>query len=504
MASNFVPAPAVGIGGDNLESLNHGEFDLSPVERKYSPIQGVYRVSAQPQHDGSMNESSVAVFIAADPTKVTRLWSMKMGGQVRLERKVDGEGDWKTIKLEDAEAEHVGVINNFLHAMFSRVEITLGGGTRIADSGTRPYVYKSYFEQLLNCTRTFQRDNLRHHGYIPDTTSYSEMTYEEIPNPNKADLTEDQKKNATEALKIVQDKYPLARGGDKYNQPWWDRRKPLIAGGNYEFYMPIYHDLLKVRKCLPPGVEMKINFYFNIDEFPIWCGSENKGKHYRLAFEKDSFYIDYERFLVKKEITKAYQRALAADRYLALPIVRTLVKSYRVKKEDGKNLGRRNWITNSPHLPSQVIVCFVKADAYEGSLRDNPYNLEHVDLRSASLIINSATEPAEGYDTGKYGSNPVGKAFFWKMMREIGHVSEAQFETALTMEGFFDDQFFLCFDRSPSKDNSFVGALYDSGSLGLHLDLRGKLKHDLQVIALMSYSSNVCIYNNTVRIEYFD
>ena len=92
------------------------------------------------------------------------------------------------------------------------------------------------------------------------------------------------------------------------------------------------------------------------------------------------------------------------------------------------------------------------------------------------------------------------------MMREIGHVTEAQFETALTLKGFFDSQFFLCFDRSPSKDNSFVGALYDSSSLGIKLELRDELPfpNGLQVIALMSYSSNVCIYNDTVRIEYFD
>lgn len=498
--------PAVGIGGENLESLNHGEFDLSVVDRKYSPIEEVFRISAKPQHDGTLDDSSVAVFIAADPKKVTRLWSMKMGGRVKLEKNTEGN-TWVNCVETDCNDDKIGVINNFLHAMFCRVEITLGDSARIADSGTKPYVYKSFFEQLLNCSRTYQRDILSHHGYIPDAINFSESTNERIetlvPQAENAQSAEGKQGTAQSAQ-------PKKIFGDYKNPGWMARRKELVRGGYFEFYMPIYHDLLKARKCLPPGVEMKINFYFNTETFPIWCGlgeEEAKRVKYRLAFEKDSFYVDYERFLVKKDITRAYQRALASNKYLAIPVVRTIVKTYRVTKDTGTDIGHRNWIPRSAHLPSQVIVCFVKAEAYDGAITGNPFKLEHVDFRSASLIINSESEPAQGYDTGRPGAhNPRAKAFFWKMMREIGHVTETQFETGLTLDGFFDSQFFLCFDRSPSKDNSFVGALYDSGSLGLKLELKKELEYEkgLQVIALMSYSSNVCIYNDTVRIEYFD
>ena len=497
--------PAVGIGGENLESLNHGEFDLSVVDRKYSPIEEVFRISAKPEHDGTLDDSSVAVFIAADPKKVTRLWSMKMGGRVRLEKNTGGN-TWVAVGDTECKNHKIGVINNFLHAMFCRVEITLGDSVRIADSGTRPYVYKSFFEQFLNCSRTYQRDVLSHHGYIPDKIGASDQTDATLDSEGQADVAQ-LNQDAGDPAQVA----PAEKIVGEYKNPgWWARRKDLVTGDYFEFYMPIYHDLLKARKCLPPGVEMKINFYFNTETFPIWCGlpkTEAASVKYRLAFEKDSFYVDYERFLVKKEITRAYQRALASHKYLAIPIVRTLVKTYRVTKATGQDIGHRNWIPRSAHLPSQVIVCFVAADAYDGAITGNPYKLEHLDFRSASLIINSESEPAQGYDTAKPGAlHPRAKAFFWKMMREIGHVTETQFETALTLKGFFDSQFFLCFDRSPSKDNSFVGALYDSGSLGLKLELRKELQFEngLQVIALMSYSSNVCIYNDTVRIEYFD
>lgn len=496
----FVPhyLPQVGIGSDSnhLEQLNAGEFDLSVVDKKYSPIESVVRISAKPEHDGTLDDKSVAVFIAADPKKVTRLWTMKMGGRVRLEKETGGV--WKEVGEQAIAADKVGLINNFLHAMFCRIEITLGDSVRIADSGTRPYVYKSFFEQLLNYSATYQKSILKHDGYVPDNPVYATKTNETVAD--------------SDALSAALEVDPTITTGRAYNQAWGMRRKDFSKGQWYEFYMPIYHDLLKAKKCLPPGVEMKINFYFNTDQYPIWMGSSSTTgtttdpPKYRLAFEKDSFYVDYERFVVKKEITRAYQRTLAAGRYLAIPVIRTIVRSYRVTKSMGPSIGRESWIPRASHLPSQVIVCFVKGEAYDGSTTDNPYYLQHLDLTNASLVVNSEAEPSQGYYTVKYGDkNPRGKAFFWKMMREIGHVTGTQFETGLTMEGFFSSQFFLCFDRSPCKDNSFEGALYDSGSLSLKLELKGELPvNNMQVIALMSYSSNVCIYNDTVKIEFFD
>ena len=48
-------------------------------------------------------------------------------------------------------------------------------------------------------------------------------------------------------------------------------------------------------------------------------------------------------------------------------------------------------------LPEQIIIGIVDQDAYSGSIRKNPFNFKHYDIKEASLVVNGVNEPAELY-----------------------------------------------------------------------------------------------------------
>lgn len=478
--------PAVGVGGggtDNIESLNNTEFDLNYKNKRYSPIQKVYVKKSYPNLPGDQNrDQPLEIDIPADPYLVTRLWTMKIGGRIRIEKKV-ADGDWLAITSTDNDW---GLCNNYINSLFSRIDCTIGGSTVITDPGNCPYPYKTYMEMLFNYSKTYQDSILKHEGFLLDDYSNSNQLQ-----------------------------------GNKSS--WFKRRDLFKTDGNYiDFYVPLRTDINSCKKVLPPGYSLKFNFVRNADNFVIWkkktqiktgtgnetaLGYDNNSK-YRIAFEEKSFYLEYERFQVDESITNNYKKILnESDKFLSIPITRSILRSYTVSNKNGVvDFGMDNWISNSNHLPSQVILCFIENGAYQGNDTKDPFYMEHIDFTEACLVVNSIQEPLKAYKTANAGRQNLAKNFFFTQMREIGHISELQFESSINYDNYFKNCFFLAFDRSPSKDNSFFNAKHDKGNLSLTLNVtthETQPKNDYRVLALLTYSSHIALFKDSVQIERF-
>ena len=65
---------------------------------------------------------------------------------------------------------------------------------------------------------------------------------------------------------------------------------------------------------------------------------------------------------------------------------------------------------NSSYLPKFVIVTFVESESVLGSLRKNPFNMEHFDLRQISLLVNGVTCAGNPINVN-YGEGQVMEVF---------------------------------------------------------------------------------------------
>ena len=318
--------------------------------------------------------------------------------------------------------------------MWSKVNIIVDG-TDMSDPSNMAYPYKSFIETSLNHDKSAAQGNwLPEESFIADTPS-------EAPNATK-------------------------------DNKGWDARKAGLKGGGWrEFYYPLRADLYSAIGVLPPGREVKIVLKRNSDAFifhkfvdrtvPAPANPTSDTNTYKLEIDPDSLELEVERYDVDDSVFRAWQ---AISSNFEIKLKRNIIHNFDFAA-GVKNMNVNSFLVNSNKLPKQVICCFVDKDAYYGDDTKNPFYFEHLSFTHAHLLIdNNIKEPPESMNTSKTSGRAL--RHFYRQMREIGlnthtpthpqfnslslslgHNYQVGFNSPLTKESYYSNQFFLCWDR---------------------------------------------------------
>lgn len=240
----------------------------------------------------------------------------------------------------------VGPVNNFLHSMFTQVDVLLN--QKLVTPASNVYAYRAYIETLLNYGTDAKNSHLT-----------SSLWYDDTPSQ--------------------MDTIGAANAGLK-------KRAELTAGGKtIELLGRLHVDLFNVQKYLINGVEMRLKLTRSRDSF---CLMELKNNHSVEIVEATLF---IRRAKINPGILVAHAKALAKST-AKYPFTRVEVKTLTMRGGiHGETLD--NVVLGQ--LPKRVIIGFVDNKAFNGDSTSNPFNFKNYNINFFCLYINGTQIPSK-------------------------------------------------------------------------------------------------------------
>lgn len=251
-------------------------------------------------------------------------------------------------KAEDKEA-NIAPVNNFLHSIFSQVDIHLN--QKCITPPSNNYNYRAYIENLLNYGRDAKNSHLSSIIWEKDIAG-------------KMDA--------------------LDTAGGACNTGYTKRLAAIKGEQVIEMYGNLHCDIFNQDKFMINGVDMTVKLIKAKNEFVLM--GTNKG-HLEI--------IDANLFVRKVKINPAI--LIAHTKALALstakyPITRVEIKTVTISRDiqsktmDNLYLGQ---------LPKRCIIGFVDSAAFNGSIAQNPYNFQHFHHNYLALYVDSVQIPSK-------------------------------------------------------------------------------------------------------------
>lgn len=236
----------------------------------------------------------------------------------------------------------VSPINNWLHSMFSQVDVFLN--QKCVTPPSNNYNYRAYIENLLNYTDNAKKSHLTAGMWYKDDAG---------------------KMNSTA------------------NTGYLSRQK-LTKTGPVELYGHLHYDIFNTDKFMVNGVEMGIKLIKAKNEFQLF----GDGNGYVEIIDANLF---VRKVKINPSILIAHARALSVTP-AKYPITRVEVKTVTIgtsiqsKSIDNIFLGQ---------LPKRCIIGMVESSAFNGSFESNPFNFEHFNHNYLSLYLDSTQIPSK-------------------------------------------------------------------------------------------------------------
>lgn len=246
-------------------------------------------------------------------------------------------------KMGADKVAEVAPANNWLHTMFSQIDVYLN--QKCITPPSNNYNYRAYIENLLNYTDNAKKSHLT-----------AGMWYRDEPG----------KMNHLD------------------NQGYITRKEMVKNGQQVEMYGNLHCDIFNQDKFMINGVEMGVKLVKAKDDFHL-IGSHCA--HVEI--------VDAELFVRKVKINPsilvAHARALSITS-AKYPITRVEIKTITIgsdiqsKSIDNLFLGQ---------MPKRCIIGMVASSAFNGTLKLNPFNFEHFNYNYLSLYMDSVQIPSK-------------------------------------------------------------------------------------------------------------
>ena len=447
----------IGIGGMNVEreEFVDSKFDLFGKTEYEVGVKKCISQTFRPLTTSS-STGPFSFLIPMDPEKFTNAESLRLHGKMRIKKRNMADG-----VLSNLNGEYVSPVNNVFNSLWASVNIKLNG-CEISDPSSKWYAYKAYFENHLSFSSSSKNNILSFKGYVADT-------------PNKFDDVG----NSTASVVSLNDGFV--------------KRMEMFKDINWVYFCINLHiDITTLRKFIPPGIKIEIDFERNPDSFCLL--SDKAVENY--AIELDDLRLKVERVIPGDSIMSFYRSSIDKKIQPRLPIDRSLLKTYKVTTGTS-DLSEYNIITGK-HLPEQVIVAIVDEDAHRGVIGKNPFHFQNYDLSEASLVVNGVHEPQEMY---KLNEAVGDKVYMYANFLENTGISTDDREFGITMEDYYGGSFMLVWDRTQDRCNKFHRHVSDSGSISINLKNRKALAKTVTVIIYATYSKDLIIDGDKVLTD---
>jgi hypothetical protein len=312
--------------------------------------------------------------------------------ELHLHAKVT-KSDGTNLSTADDKSNVTAPVNNWIHSLFSQVEVTLNGKQISSPSTT--YGFRGYIESLLNYSRSAKTSHLTSGLWYKDT----------------AGKFNDFKDNAG-LLK----------------------RASFIRGSKtVDLMSNIHHELFGSDKLLINGVEMRLKFHLNKDAFHLM--SEDTAVKTQISDAT----LFVRKVRVKPALHLAYSRALEHSN-LKYPLSRTEIKNITIPTGVQSRTIDNIYLN---HVPKRIVIGFVSNAAFNGDFGKNPFFFEHFNLNFLQLYSGSQQIPTKAL-TPDFTNNLYIRAY--KTLFEGTGINSQDVGNDISREEFKDGYFLTVFD----------------------------------------------------------
>lgn len=136
-------------------------------------------------------------------------------------------------------------------------------------------------------------------------------------------------------------------------------------------------------------------------------------------------------------------------------------------------------------LPDRIFLAMVTNDAFSGTWDTNPFNFQHFNLRSASLLVNGEQIPriSSTYDFSATGDESYKRAY--NNLLEVLGIDIGDRNLIIDSKDFANGFAIFGFKITPGP---VPGTPARNGNIRLHLDFAEALAKNLTIITLAEYS----------------
>lgn len=246
-------------------------------------------------------------------------------------------------KLQEGEEPKVAPVNNWIHSLFSQVDVYLN--QKCVTPPSNNYGYRSYIENLLNYSDTTKNSHLTSCMWYKDDANKFNL-FENSGYISRKDLT----KNEIEV----------------------------------ELYSNLHCDIFNVNKFMLNGVDLGLKLIKAKSEFHLIGETP---AHAEII--EANLYVRKVR--INPSILLAHARALNVT-HAKYPITRVELKTVTIgadiqsKSIDNIFLGQ---------MPKRCIIGMIDSAAFNGTLKLNPFNFEHFNHNYLALYVDSTQIPSK-------------------------------------------------------------------------------------------------------------
>lgn len=415
-------------------------FTIPPTQR--SVVEG-YTQEFRPISSLDSYDSPIEYSVPASGSEYLDLSQTRLRVRVKI---LTAKGE--ALKTTD----DVAPVNNFLHSLFSNVQVSLNNKS-ITSQGVN-YGYRAILENLLNYGQDAKGTHLTSSLFYKDTGGYME--------------------------------------GVKENTGY-NSRKAFALQGEFDMESIIHSDIFNSNRYLVNGVQLQLKFYRAAPEFALMSAAANEGK-YKIQITDATLLVR------KVKVSDALLIAHATTMLhhsIKYPIVRCEVKNLNIPKDlysyvfDNVVLGQ---------IPQRVCIGFVSSASYNGELHSNPYNFKHFGHKYLGVSTDSSVhlEPLKPDYTKKlyiqsYNTLFTGTGINWG---DSGN--------GISREDFIGGYNINIFDLTPDQSSNDTHYSQGStGSLRIEVQFEKALTEPITAVVFLEYNNIVELdKHRTVSIDY--
>ena len=338
-----------------------------------------------------------------------------------------------TIIADDAA---VGPVNNFLHSLFSEVEVKLNG--TLISSTNNTYPYRAYLENVLSYGQDAKDSQLQSCMYYKDVAGQMDIL--------------------------------AVRGDNARNRGLSARAGFFAESATVEMLGRVHSDIFSQEKYLPSDIEMRLRLVRSKDAF---CLMGAAGARFKVKITECKLFVRKVKLL--SSVFNAHQKAFGLGN-AKYALHRVVCKMFTVPMNAYDFTQEKVF---SGQLPTRLVIACVDNDAVNGTYAKNPFNFKNFDLTSLKVYIDGQQQqikPLSMNFTDNQYLNGYMSLFSGtgKLYKDEGlHISRTDFRGGYAM---------YAFDLTPDLADGDHFNLIKEGSVRVDMSFRAALPNTINII----------------------
>lgn len=270
---------------------------------------------------------------------------------------------------------------------------------------------------------------------------------------------------------------------------------PLVKGhGVLEAFSPLHVDICQQPKMLINGLEVRIRLLRNEDAFVLLKKDTKDAENYKIEVKKLSLFVRKVR--PSSSILLTHAKTLAKQNAI-YPIQRVWMKQYTIQKGI-KSQVLQNVFMGA--LPKKIILGMLKAVAFNGDVKENPFVFKHFDVNELSLDIDGRQVPTVSF-TPDFTQKHVRREYYCLLESILGACIDRD-TIGITLDEYVEGKTFFAFPLSDFFGSGIVFSAKQQGNINIRLRFAKELPENITVVLYGEFENQIEI--DSARNVYTD